>query len=160
MTMWRCWHERDADGVAATDVVDVTDVVDLRDAPIDLAPGGPKVLLVDDEIDLHAWLGVALDLQGWAVICAVTGEEGLAIAERWQPDVVILDQRLPGSSGIDCARRLRAAGSGAQLVMFSAWLDPTAQAAAEAIGLETISKVDHSALLRYMDAVATTIPAH
>ena len=131
------------------------DEVDVRDAVVDVREG-PRLLIVDDEPDVHQWLGAALRFEGWSVAGAANGAEGVAMAVEWDPAVVVLDQRMPDFSGIECARRIRASAPERQIVMFSAWMDAKDQAEADELGLRTISKIDHFALLRYLDALRAT----
>jgi DNA-binding response OmpR family regulator len=62
----------------------------------------------------------ALQQEGYTVVLARSGEEGLEIAVGQAPDLVILDVRLPGIDGFEVLRRLRAAGSKAPVLMLTA----------------------------------------
>jgi two-component system phosphate regulon response regulator OmpR len=130
--------------------------LDLRDrrlSVIDLTEGpAPRLLVVDDDPDVRAWLRIALELQGWVVEEASTAEEALEMVGRVPPDLVILDHHLPGATGLGCARILRERHPGMSLVMFSAYLDRIQETEADLLELETISKVDHDSLLRYLSA--------
>lgn len=79
-----------------------------------------KVLVVDDVPDnvnlaISLLLAVGFETQG-----AASGEAGLELHEAWQPDLVLMDLRMPGMGGLEAIRRLRAAGSNALLVAFTA----------------------------------------
>jgi len=80
-----------------------------------------RVLLVDDEELVRSGLRLILstepDLD--VVAEAADGEQALALAERHQPDVVMLDIRMPGLDGIEVARRLAASGSPARVVVLT-----------------------------------------
>ena len=68
-----------------------------------------KVLVVEDEADLVGVLQYNLKKEGYAVLAAGTGAEGVRLAsEDSPPDLVILDIMLPDISGIDVCRQLRA----------------------------------------------------
>ena len=68
---------------------------------------GPRVLLVDDEPRLRAQLGAVLADYGVAVLGeAGTGQEGVELACRLLPDVVLMDLRMPELDGIAATRRL------------------------------------------------------
>jgi two-component system, OmpR family, phosphate regulon response regulator PhoB len=69
-----------------------------------------RVLVVDDEADLRTVLRHNLENAGYVVRTAVTGEEGVAIAIDFLPDLVVLDVMLPDLSGMEVCRRLRALG--------------------------------------------------
>lgn len=73
----------------------------------------PKVLLVDDYRDaLEVW-SFFLRSSGYDVFTAATGPEAIEQAQRYRPDVILLDLQLPGMSGFETARRLRATAASA-----------------------------------------------
>ena len=78
------------------------------------------MLLVDDEVRLTAALRKGLTAEGFAVDVAATGTEGLARAEAESYDAVVLDVMLPGLSGFEVVRRLRAAENWVPVLMLSA----------------------------------------
>ena len=67
-----------------------------------------KILAVDDDMELLGLIGFALRQAGYLVIEASDGGAALAAFEREQPDLVILDVNLPGPSGFDVLRHIRA----------------------------------------------------
>lgn len=66
------------------------------------------VLVVDDQIANVELLTDLLQLNGYEVETATSGEAALAAIERRQPDAVLLDVVMPGLSGLDVCRRIRA----------------------------------------------------
>ena len=68
---------------------------------------GIKVLLVDDEQEFTSALAERLEIRGHTVQVADSGEEALQIAEAEPPQVVVLDLKMPGLSGIDVLKRLK-----------------------------------------------------
>ncbi len=66
-----------------------------------------RVLIVDDDYSLRRVLHTTLYAAGFDVSEAATGEEGLAMAPVVRFDVVLLDLRMPGKSGIEICRELR-----------------------------------------------------
>ncbi len=66
-----------------------------------------RVLIVDDEPNIVLSLEFLLRQQGYEVSVARTGEEALAAAEGWRPDLMVLDVMLPGLDGFEVCRRLR-----------------------------------------------------
>lgn len=66
-----------------------------------------KILVVDDEEDLLELLRYNLSREGYDIICASTGEEGLKSAMKNIPELIILDLMLPGIDGLDVARSLK-----------------------------------------------------
>jgi two-component system response regulator RegX3 len=78
-----------------------------------------RVLVVDDDPGIREVVSYALRREGFTVSEAADGEEGLEIAKRNGLDVVILDVMLPGISGVDLCRALRAE-SGVPIIMLTA----------------------------------------
>jgi two-component system, OmpR family, response regulator MprA len=75
------------------------------------AQGGaarPRVLVIDDDASITAFLKRALAYEGYQVDTAHDGPAGLAAARDKPPDLVVLDVMLPGIDGVELARRLRA----------------------------------------------------
>lgn len=70
-------------------------------------PNKPLVLVVDDEPQIRRLLTVTLEANGYRVISAATGQEGLALAAQHRPALVVLDLGLPDISGGEVLRRLR-----------------------------------------------------
>ncbi len=67
-----------------------------------------KILIVEDEPPIREMLGYTLVKEGFAFEEAADAEEARALITRSRPDLILLDWMLPGMSGIDYARRLRA----------------------------------------------------
>lgn len=67
----------------------------------------PYILVIEDEDALSTLLQYNLQKEGYEVVIAADGEEGLMQAEERLPDLVILDWMLPKVSGIEVCRRLR-----------------------------------------------------
>ena len=75
------------------------------------APASPsQILLVDDDRLILALVGEGLRKNGYLVQTASSGDEALAVCESSPPDLVILDVRMPGRSGVEVARELRTRG--------------------------------------------------
>ena len=68
---------------------------------------GARILVVDDEEQILKLLRVALTSHGYQVAEAVTGEQGLAKAAVYRPDVIILDLGLPDMDGLEVVQKLR-----------------------------------------------------
>ena len=66
-----------------------------------------RVLVVDDELLIRQFLTTGLRYEGYEVLEASDGREALALAERFRPDIVILDLVMPGTDGYEVCRRLR-----------------------------------------------------
>jgi two-component system, OmpR family, response regulator len=72
--------------------------------------GQPRLLVVDDEPNILELLSATLRFSGFEVGSASTGHEALAMAQSFDPDLIVLDVMMPGIDGFDVARRLRAGG--------------------------------------------------
>jgi DNA-binding response OmpR family regulator len=70
---------------------------------------GEHILIVEDENDIAELLEYNLIRQGFEAEAVGNGEEGLRLAQEAEPDLLILDLMLPGLSGLDVCRRLKAA---------------------------------------------------
>ncbi|MEU7865503.1 response regulator transcription factor [Dactylosporangium sp. NPDC049140] len=70
----------------------------------------PKVLVVDDEASIRALLSATLRLTGFEVRVATGGNEALAAAAEYAPDLVVLDVMMPDLDGFEVAQRLRTSG--------------------------------------------------
>ena len=66
-----------------------------------------KILVVDDEEDILELVRYNLVREGYAVVCAATGEDALNSAASDPADLIILDLMLPGIDGLEVARRLK-----------------------------------------------------
>src|SRR5471030_2045537 len=66
-----------------------------------------RVLIIEDDMDAADVLDAYLRREHFQVVIAADGLKGLEMAQRWQPDLVLLDVMLPGMSGTDVLTRLR-----------------------------------------------------
>jgi DNA-binding response OmpR family regulator len=78
-----------------------------------------RVLVVDDERDLRTMLSSYLTADGFEVLQAENGEQGLESALAEKPDLVVLDVGLPGIDGFEVLRRLRST-SAVPVIMLTA----------------------------------------
>ena len=67
-----------------------------------------RILIIDDDVDTLKLVGLMLERQGFEIIVANNGEQGLSKAASERPDLIILDVMMPDLDGYDVARRLRA----------------------------------------------------
>lgn len=67
----------------------------------------PRILVIDDEPQIHRFLGPALDAAGFELLRADSGQEGLRGIALWSPDAVVLDLGLPDMDGKDVLIRAR-----------------------------------------------------
>lgn len=68
---------------------------------------GKRILLVDDDAEIIESLRLALESNGYTVLVARDGNQGLALTERENPDLVILDMMMPKRSGFLVLEKLR-----------------------------------------------------
>src|SRR4029453_12956581 len=88
-------------------------------------PAAAKVLVVDDTPQNVKLLADVLGAKGYVAVTASSGEEGLAKLAAEKPDIVLLDVMMPGMSGYDVCRRIRADPATALLpVVLVTSLDP------------------------------------
>jgi len=86
-----------------------------------VSSGGGTILVVDDEANIADLVEMYLRKEGFRVLKAGTGEDGLAAAKRERPRLVVLDVGLPGIDGLEVCRRLQAdatLGGGSVPVIF------------------------------------------
>ena len=72
--------------------------------------GRPRVLVVEDDVDIAGVLRRSLDKEGYEVRIAADGEAALDEAGLFEPDAVVLDLGLPKLDGVEVCRRLRQDG--------------------------------------------------
>ena len=86
------------------------------------SPNSPtaSILLVEDEVKLARFIQLELDSEGYQINVAHDGLTGLTLARESPPDLVILDWMMPGMTGIEVCRRLRATGSKVPVILLTA----------------------------------------
>jgi two-component system OmpR family response regulator len=80
----------------------------------------PKVLVVDDELNIRELVQIALRFHGFTVTTAATGSDALRQAAAGRPDLVVLDVVLPDLDGFEVCRRLRAEGNDVPVIFLTA----------------------------------------
>src|SRR3954454_24139001 len=78
-----------------------------------------RILVIDDESAIRDSLKMTLEYEGYDFSAAATGQEGLALAERDAPDLVVLDVKMPGMDGIEVLDRLRAMNDALPVIVIS-----------------------------------------
>jgi DNA-binding response OmpR family regulator len=78
------------------------------------------ILVVEDEIQLAKFIELELKYEGHQITVAHDGMAGIAAARELHPDLLILDWMLPGISGIEICRRLRATGDKVPIILLTA----------------------------------------
>ena len=73
--------------------------------PLDIS--SPTILVVEDEDSVARMLSATLEAEGYHPLIAGTGEEGVALALREDPQLILLDLMLPGMDGFEVVQNLR-----------------------------------------------------
>jgi DNA-binding NarL/FixJ family response regulator len=97
-----------------------------------------QVLIADDEDDMRALVRATIELADARLHVtdeAVDGEDAVAKWRERRPDVIVMDQRMPHTSGLEAARRILAEDPRQAVVVLTAFPDKHVQAAAERLGV-------------------------
>jgi two-component system response regulator AtoC len=81
---------------------------------------GKRVLIVDDEKNMRWVLGQALTAEGFDVAEAVDGPSAIDAVTEQEPDIMVLDHRMPAPDGMEVLRKLRAKGYHFPIIMLTA----------------------------------------
>jgi two-component system phosphate regulon response regulator PhoB len=97
-----------------------------------------KILIIEDEVSLVEVLTYNLQREGYEVVVASEGKEGLRKGQTHLPDLIILDLMLPGLGGLDICRELRASPKTARIpiLMLTAKAEETDQVIGFALGAD------------------------
>lgn len=111
-----------------------------------------RTLIVDDEEDMRVLLRAAIDAEnrGLRVVGeASSGHEAIELRSQLDPDVVVLDERMPGLTGLDTARSLLEQEPSLPIILYSAYLDAGVAVEAEQVGVRRcVRKGDTRALVQ------------
>jgi len=108
------------------------------------------MLIVDDELDMRMLVRVVIEMANHGLTIVGEAADGDEAIRVWRdldgppvPDVVILDNRMPGLSGIEVAQQILAERPTQLIVLYSAFLDDSVRAQAREVGIATcVSKED------------------
>jgi len=95
-----------------------------------------KILVVDDEKAICEILEEFLSLFGHSVTSANSGADAIEVVRRASPDVVFLDIRMPGMSGLDVLKEIKALDSSVRVIMISAFGDEETESMARELGAD------------------------
>lgn len=79
-----------------------------------------KILLVEDEDNIRKFTKINIEREGYEVLEAASGEEGVEIALKEKPDLAVLDIMLPGMNGLEVCRILRQSFPSIGIIMLTA----------------------------------------
>lgn len=78
-----------------------------------------KILLIDDEETNVRVLAISLRSDGYEVVTAYSGEEGLEVFDRESPDIVVTDIKMPGMDGIEVLKNIKKRNSEAEVIIIT-----------------------------------------
>jgi CheY-like chemotaxis protein len=101
-----------------------------------------RVLIIDDNRTLALTAERVLQKQGYDTQTAMNGREGLEKAQKWQPDIIILDIVMPGIDGYEVGRELRQdpGTAGIPIIFLSAKGNTDEKEGSPTIGLKEINR--------------------
>ena len=122
-----------------------------------------RILVADDNRDAAATLSTVLEMSGYEVVTAYSGEQALEAGARTRPQAVLLDIGMPGMSGYETARRIRleAWGRRALLIAVTGWGQDEDKRKAQSAGFDQhlTKPVDPDQIERLLDAFLSAAPA-
>ncbi len=116
-----------------------------------------RLLVVEDTDHVRGMLVDMLGLHGFDVVGqAANGTEAVGRSQELEPDVVIMDLRMPGIDGLEAARRIRDVRPDQQVILYSAYIDNAVEKRAKEAGIAVcIPKLSGvEALAREISALA------
>jgi CheY-like chemotaxis protein len=101
-------------------------------------------MVVDDTDHVRTMLVEMLELDGFSVVAsAANGDEAVATIAESDPDVVVMDLKMPGLDGLETTRRIKALRPAQPVILYTAYLDPVIEAAAKDAGVTLcLGKID------------------
>jgi response regulator NasT len=108
------------------------------------APDDVTVLVIDDTDHVRKMLVDMLELDGFDVVGqASAGEEAVNLARTTEPDVIVMDYKMPGMDGLSAARAVRDVRPDQAIILYTAYLDSKLETDARAAGVALcIGKVE------------------
>ena len=97
------------------------------------APLKPRILVVDDEASIRDTLRMILEYEGYDVLQAATGEDGVRMIEREAPDLVFLDIKMPGMDGLEVLQKVRHLTDSTPIVVISGHVEQGGASSSEAV---------------------------
>ncbi len=82
-----------------------------------------KILIIDDEEDLCLLFKNILKPEGYTVFTAQNGYDGIKINQKRDPDIILLDLKMPGINGIETLRRIRKKDPGVIVIIITGYGD-------------------------------------
>lgn len=102
-----------------------------------------KILVIDDEEPMRGYLRIVLEKEGYIVLDASDGHEGLAVCKSEQPDLVITDLVMPNKGGLETIRDLKRDFPRIRIIAISGFGNDHEMQAARSLGADHVwPKVD------------------
>lgn len=103
-----------------------------------------RVLVVDDTDHVRSMLVDMLELDGFEVVGqAASGEEAVTVATETDPQVIVMDYKMPGMDGLAAAQAIRERKPSQAIILYTAYLDPALETKAKEAGVAmTVGKVE------------------
>ena len=122
-----------------------------------VARGTNRTLIVDDDEDMRYLLRAIIERANEGLQVAAEAGGAMEALEQWRavrPDVIVLDHRMPGTTGLQVAQAILAEDAEQSIILFSAYLDDDLIATADAVGIRACISKDRydeipDALWRY-----------
>jgi CheY-like chemotaxis protein len=101
-------------------------------------------MVVDDTDHVRTMLAEMLELDGFEVVArAASGEQAIAEVGQADPHVVVMDLKMPGMDGLETTRRMKEERPEQPVILYTAYLDATIEAAAREVGVTLcLGKID------------------
>jgi len=96
----------------------------------------PKLLIIDDEEGIVHEVVDYFEEEGFQVKFAHTGEQGFSLFDKHDPDIVLLDMRLPDISGLEVLKRIRKSERNCKVLVNTGYVDPSMMDQASEMGYD------------------------
>ncbi|HZT65276.1 MAG TPA: response regulator [Acidimicrobiales bacterium] len=109
-------------------------------------------MVVDDDPSWREWMQFHLSRNGWETLCAESAAAALPLVAEHEPDVVVLDENMPGDSGSKLASTLRQRGYAGRMMLLSASTDASLYRRCSSLSVQCVSKLAQGSLFAILAA--------